>query len=202
MKKPAPPRSPSDLGHSPPALEVAGYAIVSADGKIADRDGRFPESLRFEADQTRFQDALSSADLTLLGRRTHEAAPNTRRRNRLVLSSGVEGLFREDTHTIWCNPNTVDLETVVLSLALETGRVAVAGGTTVYHLVGATLGYAAFSLTVADAVRLPGGIPLLPGCDNLGDTRLRLESFGLRLDRRRFLDRTAGLYTLDYRKGD
>ena len=62
-----------------PSLAFAGYAIVSADGFIADDDGHMPDSLKFEADWAYFQAALDRADITLIGRLTHEAAPNVKK---------------------------------------------------------------------------------------------------------------------------
>jgi hypothetical protein len=59
-------------------IEINGYAIVSDDDRIAGPDGLIPASLRNEKDWECFQWALASADLVVLGRRSHELAPNVR----------------------------------------------------------------------------------------------------------------------------
>jgi hypothetical protein len=64
-----------------------GYAIISDDDCIADAYGQFPDALRNEADWDYFQAQLDRADLILLGRRSHEAAPNAKRRLRMIMSS-------------------------------------------------------------------------------------------------------------------
>ncbi len=179
-------------------LEIRGYAVVSSDGRIADREGRFPADLRFDADQALFQQALDQADLTVLGRRTHEAAPNLHNRTRLVLSRGVEGLVEEDAHTLWLNPEGTDLATVLGSLATDTGTIVVAGGTAVYDLFAATLGYDAFFVSVAERVRLSEGAPIFAGCRRLADVERRLEGAGLVLHKRTWLDRTARLRLIEY----
>ena len=59
-------------------IEINGYAIVSDDDRIAGPDGLIPASLRNEKDWECFQRALASSDLVVLGRRSHELAPNVR----------------------------------------------------------------------------------------------------------------------------
>ena len=59
-------------------IEINGYAIISDDDRIAGPDGLIPASLRNEKDWECFQRALASSDLVVLGRRSHELAPNVR----------------------------------------------------------------------------------------------------------------------------
>ena len=72
------------------SLEIHGYAIVSDDDRIADASGAMPEALRNEADWAYFQAGLDAADWVALGRASHEAAPNLRRRRRLRRVADVE----------------------------------------------------------------------------------------------------------------
>ena len=55
-----------------PPLLIYGFAIVSADGMIADADRVMPQSLKHEADHLFFEKALAEADLILHGRQSHE----------------------------------------------------------------------------------------------------------------------------------
>ena len=67
--------------------EIAGYAIVSDDDKIAGPDGLVPASLRNEKDWDYYQRALARADLVVFGHHSHELEPNVRGDPRLVISS-------------------------------------------------------------------------------------------------------------------
>src|SRR5215212_2348314 len=68
---------------------IEAYAIISADGMIADAQGRFPEALKNDADKRFFHAALDSAAAIALGRLTHEQERNSGRR-RLVLTRRVD----------------------------------------------------------------------------------------------------------------
>ncbi len=84
-------------------IEVHGYAIVSADDRIADAQGQMPASLRNDADWAYFQSELDRADFVAIGRVSHEATPNPKRRRRIVLSRAARGLeSRADAE--WWNP--------------------------------------------------------------------------------------------------
>ncbi len=87
---------------------IHGHAIVSADDRIAADDGTVPQPLRNDADWSRFQAALDAAAVTVLGRRGHEANPNDKRRNRLVLSSSARGI-EERRDGWWWNPAEASL---------------------------------------------------------------------------------------------
>ena len=112
---------------------IQGHAIVSADDKIADKTGLTPASLRNEADWARFQAALDGAAITVLGRLAHEANPNRRGRNRLVLSSSARRLERHDD-AWWWNPAGLPLADALAEVAPVAGIVAVPGGRRVFDL--------------------------------------------------------------------
>lgn len=175
-----------------------GYAIVSADGFIADDRGRMPDALRFEADWTHFQAALDSADVTLLGRHTHEAAPNVNGRCRLVASRGVRAVIQEDARTWWVNPGEVTPSSAVAVIAGTEARVAVVGGTGVFGWILAEGGYDEFYLSVARHVRLGAGRPLFEDAPDLEAALLALESKGLGAGARSWLDEAAGLELLSF----
>ncbi|MEM7045037.1 MAG: hypothetical protein AAF543_19690, partial [Pseudomonadota bacterium] len=150
-------------------ITFKGYAVVSADGFIADRSGRMPDSLRFEADWAYFQAALDAADLTLLGRHTHEAAPNLKERRRLVVSRGVRAVIQEGPSTWWVNPTEVTPATAVVVVAGTSADVAVVGGTGVFGWVLDEGGYQEFHLTIARHVELGAGRPLFDEVSCLDD---------------------------------
>lgn len=135
-----------------------GHAIVSADDRIADASGLTPPSLRIAADWQRFQAALDRATLSVLGRLGHEANPNPRGRNRLVLSGQGPGIERRPD-AWWWNPAEAPLSAALAVAAPDGGIVAVTGGRRVFDLF-LDVGYDAFHLTRADRVRIGDGVPL------------------------------------------
>ncbi|HVL71523.1 MAG TPA: hypothetical protein VM434_06515, partial [Beijerinckiaceae bacterium] len=104
-------------------IEIHGYALVSADDRIADADGRTPDSLRNEADWAYFQRELDRAALVVLGRLGHEANPNPGR-TRMVVTSRVAGLERGPEGWLW-NPARVPWAQAAAAALPGGGRVAV-----------------------------------------------------------------------------
>ena len=144
------------------SVEVHGYAILSDDDCIADASGATPQALRNDADWKYFQRELDLADLTVLGRLGHEANPNAKGRTRLVLSHGARGLERRGD-AWWWNPAQVPWAEASARLLPKGGRVAVPGGQAVFDLF-LGLGYAAFHLTRARGVLVPGGRKVFGAC--------------------------------------
>ena len=140
---------------------IHGHAIVSADDRIADSSGRTPDTLRNDADWARFQAAVDDAVLTVLGRRGHEAHPNRKGRNRLVLSSTADGIERRDDGW-WWNPADVPFPYALSAAAPEAGIVCVPGGRLVFDLF-LSIGFDAFHLARARRVMIPDGIPVFSG---------------------------------------
>lgn len=137
---------------------IEGHAIVSADDRIADSSGRTPDALRNEADWRRFQAALDRAVVTTLGRLSHEANPNRKGRNRMVLSASANGIERR-SDAWWWNPADVSLAEALSEAAPVSGVVAVPGGRQVFDLF-LSIGFDAFHLARAADVRLPDGVPI------------------------------------------
>lgn len=135
-----------------------GHAIVSADDRIADATGQTPASLRHEADWHRFQAALDASVVTVLGRLGHEANPNRKGRNRLVLSSAISGVERR-ADAWWWNPAEAPLAEALAAAAPQGGIVAVPGGMRVFDLFLAE-GYDAFDLSRVADVLIPDGTPV------------------------------------------
>jgi hypothetical protein len=68
-------------------FSIEGYAIVSADGMIADRNGHMPDGLKCDADARFFTEGLDSAALVVHGRHSHERQGSASdRRRRMIVS--------------------------------------------------------------------------------------------------------------------
>ncbi len=159
---------------------LIGHAIVSADDRIADSDGRHPEALHNEADWALFQAALDRAALMLIGRASHEATTNRKKRKRLIVSSGASGL-EPRADGLWLNPADLALGEALDRVLPEGGDVAVVGGQGVFELAGAA-GFSAFHLARARRVRLPGGRGLFEVCEHGVPAASVLSAFGLAAD--------------------
>lgn len=168
---------------------IHGHAIVSADDFVAAADGITPPALRNDADWSRFQAALNAAAVTVLGRLGHEANPNAKRRNRLVVSSSAHGVERR-AGAWWWNPASASLEEALAKVAPGGGVVAVTGGTRVFDLF-LELGYDEFHLARARRVRLGNGIPVFSECKAGVHADEMLHRHGLRMRFTEMLDPAA-----------
>lgn len=168
-----------------------GHAIVSDDDRIAGPDGLTPESLRNDADWARFQAALDAASVTILGRLGHEANPNVRRRNRLVLSSGVRDITRRDD-AWWWNPAGMPLGEALEIAAPQGGVAVVPGGRLVFDYFLAA-GFDQFHLARAAGVRVPGGIPVFSAISSGSTAGQCLAAGGLVADAPEALDPAADI---------
>jgi hypothetical protein len=168
---------------------LIGHAIVSANDRIADADGRMPPELHNERDWALFQSALDRAAITLIGRASHEATPNTKRRRRLIISRESGGL-EERADGFWLNPAKLLLRTALEQLVPEDGVIAVVGGQAVFELVGAA-GFSAFHLARVRGLVLPGGRGLFRACEEGVPAAKILSAGGLIAGREEMLDRDA-----------
>jgi dihydrofolate reductase len=142
---------------------IEGYAIVSADGMIADANGEQPQALLVEADQAFFRAGLDRADAVAHGRYSHERGPDAAKRKRLVLTRSIPALAPHPRHELgllW-NPTGASFEQAWDALGVADGTLAVIGGTDTFGLF-LDIGYTAFHLTRAARARLPGGRPVFP----------------------------------------
>ncbi len=163
---------------------IDAFAVVSADGMIADADGARPEAFRRVAAQ--WQAGLADADVIVHGR--HSQADGADDRHRILVTHRTEAiaadLAREKTY-LW-NPAWAPFDAAWRTLAVPNGSLAVAGGTRVFGLFLA-IGYDRFELFQAPQIRLPGGRPLFPEVPTLGVEDV-LARHGLRPGRTRHLD--------------
>jgi dihydrofolate reductase len=147
----------------PRPARIEGYAIVSADGMLADAAGIMPPSLKIEADQRFFHSALDKADAVVHGRHSHEGGPNASQRPRLIVTRRIPAVGRhpDNAKAVLWNPNGASFQDAWDVLGVKGGLLAVIGGTDIFGMF-LDIGYDAFHLTRADHVRLPGGRPVFP----------------------------------------
>lgn len=148
---------------APRPIRIEGYAIISADGMLADAAGLMPPSLKIEADQRFFHGSLDKADAVVHGRYSHEGGPNAPRRPRLIVTRRIAGVAQHPNNpkaVLW-NPAGASFTEAWNMLGVGGGLLAVIGGTEIFGIF-LDIGYDAFHLTRADHVRLPGGRPVFP----------------------------------------
>jgi dihydrofolate reductase len=180
---------------------IEGYAIVSADGMLADAQRHIPPALVVEADQKFFHEALGTAAVVVHGRHSHEGGPEADNRLRLIVTRRVPTLAPSPTRPkalLW-NPEGVGLPDALATLGAPAGLLAVIGGPEVYGLF-LGIGYDAFHLTRVPHVRLPGGRPVFP---EIGPDRTPedvLASHGLTPGPQRLLDAAAGATLVTWRR--
>lgn len=160
---------------------LEGFAIVSADGMIADETGVMPLSLQRNSDKVWFERALDPFAAAVHGRHSQEIQPKTPFRRRLVVTRSVAGVAPDPANPLarlW-NPDGAPLAQALEALGVAGGKIAAIGGPQVYGLF-LDLGYDAFHLCRVDDVRLPGGLRLFPREKLDGDPEACLKAAGLR----------------------
>ncbi len=180
---------------------IEGYAIVSADGMIADSHGRMPDVLRNDADQRWFGHELDHVDVVVHGRNSHEDQPNAPRRRRLVVTRRIAAIAPDPDlpNALLWNPAGASFHDACAALGLSSGVAAIIGGPEVYSLFLA-IGYDSFHLTRAATVELPGGLPVfVQGRDGLSPEDA-LGRFGLEAGAELALDAANGISVVSWRR--
>jgi len=180
---------------------IEGFAIVSADGMLADANRVIPQGMIVPADQEFFHGSLANAALVVHGRHSHEGGPHAHERHRLVVTSRVSSLAPNPTYPkslLW-NPNGASLHEAWSELGAPTGPCAVIGGGAVYDLF-LDIGYDAFHLSCAPNVRLPGGRPMFGDILRGRTPEEILASHGLVPGPVRLLDRSSGATLTTWRR--
>jgi len=184
---------------SPSSIEA--YAIVSADGMLADAERHMPKGLQVEADQKFFQDSLDQAAVVVHGRHSHEGGPRAAQRHRLVMTRKIPALGPDPSHPkslLW-NPHGATLQEAWTALGAPAGALAVIGGPEVYrHFLN--VGYDAFHLSRAPRVRLPGGRPVFPEVAAGRTPEDVLASHGLKPGPQEVLDQAADVSLVTWRR--
>jgi dihydrofolate reductase len=174
-------------------LRIVGYAIVSADGMIADANGVMPDGIHNEADQRFFQTGLDQTAAVVHGRHSHEGGPRAARRKRLVLTRQIADIADDPSHPnarLW-NPLGTTLEQALAALGIADGTIAVIGGTEVFSMFLPR--YDVFHLSQAAKATIPGGRPVFAAVGPNATPQDVLASHGLTPGPRRDLDAAAGI---------
>jgi hypothetical protein len=180
-------------------IQIEGYAIVSADGMIADRDRQMPDGLKIDADVRFFNEALDRAAVVVHGRHSHEQQAISDRRPRLVVTHGIAGTSKHSTISnawLW-NPEGGSFADACRAMGVTEGLAAVTGGTEVFGLF-LDIGFDAFHLSRAANIRIPGGRPVFPRVPTLTPEQV-LSERGLSPDPVRVLDAEAGATLVTWR---
>jgi dihydrofolate reductase len=181
----------------PPRIE--GYAIVSADGMLANAAGIMPDELRLAADQRFFEHGLDGVDVVVHGAHSHEQQPRSHLRRRLILTRRVPALAPDPSNQkalLW-NPAGASLEEAWAALAVPDGSLAVIGGTDVFGMFLPR--YDVFYLTQGPRLQLPGGRPVFPHVPQQTPEQV-LASHGLSPGPPQVLDAAIGLAVTGWRR--
>jgi dihydrofolate reductase len=172
---------------------IEGYAIVSADGMIADRDGVMPDLIRNDADQRFLQAEMDRAAAIVHGRHSHEGGPRAAKRKRIIVTRQVASVApdRSQRNAVLWNPAGAPLEQALAALGTGDGPIAVIGGTVVFGLFLPL--YDAFHLTCAANAHIPNGQPLFPQVGADATPADVLARHGLRAGPPRDIDAAAGI---------
>src|SRR5215471_12850839 len=176
----------------PRPFRIEGFAIVSADGMIADTTGVMPDALHFDADQRFFSRELDRVDVLVHGRNSHESQPNSPLRRRLIATRKIATAAPDPTDPkalLW-NPAGLPFEEACHFQGLMRGTAAIIGGTEIFTLF-LELGYDVFHLSRASRVRLPGGLPVFAQVSYGRTPEDVLTQFGLEPGPMRVLDAAA-----------
>lgn len=172
---------------------IEGYAIVSADGMIADGNGKMPDTIRNDADQRFLQTEMDRAAVVVHGRHSHEGGPRAADRKRIILTRRVASVAPDPSHPhalLW-NPAGAKLEEAIAALGAADGMIAIIGGTEVFGVFLPL--YDVFHLTQAAHANIPGGRPVFPDVGPQTTPQDVLTRRGLRPGPRRNLDAAAGI---------
>src|SRR5579871_6173293 len=139
-----------------PPSRIEGYAIISADGMLADAHGVMPDTLKFDADQRFFAQGLDGVDVVAHGRHSHEQQPHSPLRQRLILTRRIVAIARDPRNekALFWNPTGATFEEAWEALGVPGGSLGVIGGTEVFGMFLPR--YDVFHLTRAPGIHLPG----------------------------------------------
>jgi dihydrofolate reductase len=178
---------------------IEGYAIISADGMLADSARIMPDALKFEADQRFFEHGLDGLDVVVHGRHSQEQQPRSRLRRRLMLTRSIAAIARHPLNEralLW-NPAGASFEAALSALGTRDASIGVIGGAEVFALFLDR--YDEFYLSRAPDVRLPGGCPVFPEVPMWTPEQV-LGAHGLHPEEPEMLDPARGLTMVRWRR--
>ena len=183
----------------PHPRRIEGYAIVSADGMLANAAGIMPEELKLDADQRFFECGLDGVDAVVHGRHSHEQQPHSHLRRRLIVTRKIPALAADPSNerALFWNPGGASFEEAWTALGVPDGSLAVIGGTDVFGIF--LPDYDVFHLTRAPGVLLPGGRPVFPQVPQRSPEEV-LASHGLAPGPPQVLDAASGVSVVSWHR--
>lgn len=178
---------------------IIGFAIVSADGMLANADGVMPDTLKFKADEDYFIAGMNNVQVAINGRHSQEPHPNAWRRRRITVSNRVKAIEpdpRNPKGILW-NPAGAPFEKAWGLLGVKDAKLGVVGATGVFGLFLDR--YDEFHLTRVPGVRLPGGRPVFPGVPDQTPEQI-MTAHGLAPDKPQMLDAAHGVAVTVWRR--
>jgi dihydrofolate reductase len=184
---------------TPLPRRIEGYAIISADGMLANAAGIMPDSLKFEADQRFFEHGLDGVDVVVHGRHSGEQQPRSHLRRRLILTRQVATIAADPSNAmaLFWNPAGASFEQALAALDIQDASVGVIGGTDVFGIFLDR--FDLFHLTRVPDVRLPAGRPVFADVPERTPEEV-LASHGLEPGERQVLDAANGLTLISWRR--
>jgi hypothetical protein len=182
------------------AVRVEGYAIVSTDGMLADATGIMPEGLKFAADQRFFEAGLSSLDVLVHGRHSHERRDSRAGRRRLILTRHIRTLAADalDADAYLWNPAGATLERALSRFGEAAYSVGVIGGGGAFDLFLDR--YDAFYLSRVPGLLLAGGRPVFGQVPKLSPEQV-LQAHGMVPGTRQVLDARKDVTMVKWTRG-
>ena len=161
---------------------------------------RCRNSIRNEADQRFFQDALDRAAVVVHGRHSHEGGPRAARRKRLVVTRQIAALAPdpEHPHALLWNPLGASLDQAIAQLGVSDGTIAIIGGPEVFSRFLPL--YDAFHLSRAAKAKIPGGLAVFTEVGPNATPEDVLAQRGFRPGARRDLDPSAGVSVVTWER--
>jgi hypothetical protein len=180
-------------------LRIEGYVIVSANGMLADANGLMPDSLKFAADQSFFENALDHVDLIVHGRNSYEDQPRSPQRRRIIVTGRIPAIAPDATNpkaTLW-NPAGAAFDDACRQAGVTSGTAAIIGGPVVFSMFMDR--YDTFWLSQAHRLDIPNGIGAFPGVPAETPQAI-LARHGLKPRERRVLDVNADVDLTAWRR--
>jgi dihydrofolate reductase len=186
----------TELAILPPMIglyQTEGYAIVSANGMIADANGTMPKAIRNDTDQRFLQTELDRAAAIVHGRHSHEGGPRAARRKRLVVTRQIASIATDPSlpNALLWNPAGATLQEGLAKLGVDSGTIAIIGGTDVFSMFLPL--YDIFQLTRATFAQIPHGRPVFSPVGPSLTPEDVLAGHGLKSGPRLDIDATAGI---------
>jgi dihydrofolate reductase len=172
---------------------IVGYAIVSANGMIADANGTMPDTIRNDADQRFLQTELDQAAAIVHGRHSHEGGPRAARRKRLVVTRQISCIAPDPSlpNALLWNPAGATLQEALAKLGVPSGTIAIIGGADVFSMFLPF--YDVFQLTRAAFAQILRGRPVFPSVGPRSTPEDALSGHGLKPGPRQDIDTAAGI---------